>query len=226
MAGWVHQQIRTARLVAAAAVFGFAGVSPSLADTFSWSFTGTESFDGTNAANTFSVTAAGTFDATLDAGGTFYNVTAIQGTISGTTQDYSNVSFNALAPNGSVGVNDNVVYIPAQFVPGTNSTVSNLDYLGLGFIVGTGDAAVSFDLYNWPGGEISAPYTCSNASGDCLFNGTDGSLYSGVFSVDAAPGPIPGAGLLSYITLSLLGLGSVGWKRVPASTQRDVLITR
>jgi hypothetical protein len=28
-----------------------------------------------------------------------------------------------------------------------------------------------------------------------------------------APGPIPGAGLLSYLALGLLGLGSLGWKR-------------
>jgi hypothetical protein len=31
--------------------------------------------------------------------------------------------------------------------------------------------------------------------------------------VAAAPGPIPGAGLLSYLALGLLGLGSFGWKR-------------
>jgi hypothetical protein len=35
-----------------------------------------------------------------------------------------------------------------------------------------------------------------------------------VNEVSAAPGPIPGAGLLSYIALGLLGVGSVGWKRL------------
>jgi hypothetical protein len=35
--------------------------------------------------------------------------------------------------------------------------------------------------------------------------------------VSAAPGPIPGAGLLSYLTLGLLGLGSYGWKRLRVS---------
>jgi hypothetical protein len=32
--------------------------------------------------------------------------------------------------------------------------------------------------------------------------------------VNAAPGPIPGAGLLSYIALGLFGFGSMGWKRL------------
>jgi hypothetical protein len=29
-----------------------------------------------------------------------------------------------------------------------------------------------------------------------------------------APGPIPGAGLLSYLALAILGLGSIRWKRL------------
>jgi hypothetical protein len=32
-------------------------------------------------------------------------------------------------------------------------------------------------------------------------------------TTDPAPGPIPGAGLLSYVALGLMGLGSMGWKR-------------
>jgi hypothetical protein len=36
------------------------------------------------------------------------------------------------------------------------------------------------------------------------------------FTVSAAPGPIPGAGMLSYIAIGLLGLGSIGWKRLRA----------
>jgi hypothetical protein len=34
-----------------------------------------------------------------------------------------------------------------------------------------------------------------------------------IASAVAAPGPIPGAGLLSYVALGLLGLGSAGWNR-------------
>jgi len=40
--------------------------------------------------------------------------------------------------------------------------------------------------------------------------------FEGSASLAAAPGPIPGTGLLSYIALGLLGLGSYGWKRVRA----------
>jgi hypothetical protein len=35
-----------------------------------------------------------------------------------------------------------------------------------------------------------------------------------VAAINPAPGPIPGAGLLSYIALGILGLGSMGWKRL------------
>jgi hypothetical protein len=44
--------------------------------------------------------------------------------------------------------------------------------------------------------------------------------YAGVngpperLELSQAPGPIPGAGLLSYIALALLGLGSAAWKRL------------
>jgi hypothetical protein len=37
-----------------------------------------------------------------------------------------------------------------------------------------------------------------------------------VITTDPAPGPIPGAGLLSYLALGLMGLGSLGWKRLRA----------
>lgn len=41
--------------------------------------------------------------------------------------------------------------------------------------------------------------------------------FLGEGSLGAAPGPICGSGLLSYIALGLLGLGSYGWKRLRAA---------
>jgi hypothetical protein len=41
---------------------------------------------------------------------------------------------------------------------------------------------------------------------------TGDNFLGGEFAFQAAPGPIPGSGLLSYIALGLLGLGSMAWK--------------
>jgi hypothetical protein len=55
------------------------------------------------------------------------------------------------------------------------------------------------------------------------FSGNSGNQCIGLDDVSielvrlAVPGPIPGAGLLSYIALGLLGLGSYGWKRLRAA---------
>jgi hypothetical protein len=39
------------------------------------------------------------------------------------------------------------------------------------------------------------------------------SVGPAIAAVQASPGPIPGAGFLSYVALGLLGVGSAGWKR-------------
>jgi hypothetical protein len=44
-------------------------------------------------------------------------------------------------------------------------------------------------------------------------------VYDDTFTavdITAAPGPPPGSGLLSYIALAMLGLGSAAWKRLRA----------
>jgi hypothetical protein len=69
----------------------------------------------------------------------------------------------------------------------------------------------------------SQPYTLETlsfigASGNLTFtdpgpSDQQGNLLDNVV-VNAAPGPIPGAGLFSYIALGLLGLCSAGWNRL------------
>jgi hypothetical protein len=74
------------------------------------------------------------------------------------------------------------------------SNFTQLGYFYLSFGTPPGDGTLSYSFVGHGGGgagELSATYT----------------------NVSAAPGPIPGAGLLSYIALAMLGLGSAGWKR-------------
>jgi hypothetical protein len=74
---------------------------------------------------------------------------------------------------------------------------------------------------NLPNGSSqSGAFTFNLAAGDIysfFAASTDSILGRGDISVSAAPGPIPGAGLLSYVAIGLLGLGSIGWKRLRAA---------
>jgi hypothetical protein len=63
----------------------------------------------------------------------------------------------------------------------------------------------------------SSPSTMSfSATQTVLDTGT--TAFSASFTYAAAPGPIPGAGLLSYLALGIIGLGSMGLKRLRGRT--------
>jgi hypothetical protein len=68
---------------------------------------------------------------------------------------------------------------------------------------------------------ISSSHTFEG-SGDSFIGGVgvggSDSGDPGTWTLAAAPGPIPGAGLLSCLALGLFGLGSTGWKRLRAGT--------
>jgi probable HAF family extracellular repeat protein len=64
------------------------------------------------------------------------------------------------------------------------------------------------------------PYGSANGINDLgqiVGRYTDSNGVQVGFLYDPAPGLIPGAGLLSYIALGLLGIGSYGWRRLRAA---------
>jgi hypothetical protein len=81
------------------------------------------------------------------------------------------------------------------------------------FVTAAG-AADSFQTFNinTPGFTDLASLTIS---GTGVYPTTEFAVDNLVIS--AAPSPTPGAGLLSYVALGFLGLGSVGWRRLRAS---------
>jgi hypothetical protein len=85
----------------------------------------------------------------------------------------------------------------------------------LGFSGSTGSANGNYSLtFNAPSG--AADLLKLQFTDTPTVNGTQSTTLGAVnlTTADPAPGPIPGAGFLSYIALGLLGLGSFGWKRL------------
>jgi hypothetical protein len=78
---------------------------------------------------------------------------------------------------------------------------------------------VSFELNDNSGLTTFSQLSTNGDTTDTGGNGADLIVYggAGVPTIAAAPGPIPGAGLLSYIAIGLLCLGTAGWRRLRAA---------
>jgi hypothetical protein len=84
----------------------------------------------------------------------------------------------------------------------------------------------ALELGTGPGGNFVASYNSSFVQDFADQNNINISISTtpgtwscltdngGECGLSPAPGPIPGAGFLSYVALGLLGLGSAGWKRL------------
>jgi hypothetical protein len=147
-------------------------------------------FNFTTDTSTFS--GAGTF--TVDASNVVTAVSGGTGDVAGWT----------LAPAGStVGP----YTVGDLLTPGVSPPFYGLGPGGVWFNTGSG-----FEVLNSSGANDYIENVSS--SGDATFCCV---LVIDTLTPVAAPGPIPGAGLLSYLALGLLGLGSMGWKRLRAA---------
>jgi hypothetical protein len=94
--------------------------------------------------------------------------------------------------------------------------------LDFGHCSGTFDVAagtITNALWSGTSGRFTLSFGTPSGIGQLSISFVNGGgAVGGPFTyhdVNAAPGPIPGAGLLSYVALGFLGLGSEGWKRYP-----------
>jgi hypothetical protein len=199
MFGW---RMFKSRLLATLAVLGTWGASKALADeTFDYMSKPFTSNDNPALFGNY-VTAS----VTLSCAGT-----CADGTYSFSIPPGSPANTFALSgdPTGSLAITLSLTTSGATF-SGSNE-----------YVILTGGAITSWslDLYDYSGPIIERLYTFGS---DAAIGTTDGSFYQndpyfvqaynrdmpGIWTeVSAAPGPIPGAGLLSYVALGLLGLG-------------------
>lgn len=134
------------------------------------------------------VTASGEFIASATATPGQFLVTGISG----------NINFGAanqamtLLPVNSFGGNDNILYYPDS---------ASVDVAGISF--SAGPAGSNYNLYEYNGQTL----LCA-----CEYLG-DPNATNGNLTTNPAPGPIPGVGLLSYMVLAMLGLGSASWQK-------------
>ncbi len=113
---------------------------------------------------------------TATGGAGSYTITSVQGTLGGQT-------ITLLAPMAFAG-NDNALYYPAN--PG---------YFTLGG-VSFAMKGVDYNLYYYQG--LYGITTVDSLN--------EGAAYTGTVTLDPAPGPIPGAGLMSFVGLGISSL--------------------
>jgi hypothetical protein len=215
---------------------------PAYADTETWSYVG-NAFPTTANRQAGSVLATITLNCgSTPCDGTYtyltspFNTFSLSGYLAGT----------AYAPGGTPLTLDSssadVTYLGSNVFVLANGVVTNwilelqkttlAGSIPQGSLIGTCGNATATPLNNGCGGSPSQFYVdqvaIGNGGGSNNIVGNSATAAVGswscttpngaacVFSTDAAPGPIPGAGLLSYLALGLFGLGSYGWKRLRA----------
>jgi probable HAF family extracellular repeat protein len=78
-----------------------------------------------------------------------------------------------------------------------------------------------YTSFDYPGASFTEAYGINDNGQIVGFyedaNGHDHGFSVNAADLGAAPGPVPGSGLLSFFAIGLLGLGSYGWKRLRAA---------
>jgi hypothetical protein len=155
----------------------------------------------------------------------FSNVTGnVPGTVSGEVFGLTN---NATSAATNVVVNS----FPAGLTGLPAAPFNVPDYAAsLGQVITNNSFIVTDHVITLAEYTIAGEFFSMNGAFNALFDPTAtnsvqnlGGIGEGgvTFTLAAAPNPIPGAGLLSYLALGLLGLGSLGWKKVRPRTSVD-----
>jgi hypothetical protein len=192
--------------------------APARADTFSITYTN-------NGDSVVINGTAGLVSGTAGSAGAWYQVTSLTVTrgsetgpatlISSTGGANSTTDFGAISglSNQHYAVDNQIhLYAAQPFGAYQGSSVPGAQFGGIGYsfassghgyLIGAGSSGVG-----------SIELLCGSVSNGChnAVNNTTSTVTSGGFTVDASPGPVPGAGLLSYLIAALGGLAAF-WKR-------------
>jgi hypothetical protein len=124
-------------------------------------------------------------------------------------------------PPFSVPVWINSVTGPKQFGPPNTFAVVNDVIVGGSYLASVTETATGItDTFQINGSDGTNDFAVNLPTDQgcmrCVLDhyGLAGVTFTLAPDPSPAPGPIPGAGLLSYIALGILGLGSIGWKRL------------